>query len=52
MTRFFGSVRPVIKTASLQIDGTDIGTLSATVEEGERAVDLVWAAVAAPNFQP
>ncbi|MCB0116620.1 MAG: fibronectin type III domain-containing protein, partial [Caldilineaceae bacterium] len=49
VTRFFGSVRPVIKTANLQIDGVN-GTLSATVEAGERAVDLVWAAVFAPNF--
>jgi hypothetical protein len=49
ITRFFSSVRPVILSTDLQRDGTN-GTLSAIIEEGAEAVELVWAAVFPPDF--
>lgn len=50
VTRFFSSVRPQITVATLERQGAN-GTLSATVEEGAEAIDLVWAAIYPPSFQ-
>lgn len=50
VTRFFSSVRPRILATDLQLQNTD-GTLTAVVEAGAEAIDLVWAAVYPPGFQ-
>jgi hypothetical protein len=50
LTRYFGSVRPQIVTASLERNGAN-GTLRAQVEAGAEQVTLVWAAIYPPSFQ-
>jgi hypothetical protein len=50
VTRFFSSIRPQITSATVERQGVN-GALSATVEEGAEAIDLVWAAVYPPSFQ-
>lgn len=49
VTRFFSSVRPVFQSAV--VDKQGVGTLTATVDEGAEALDVVWAAVYPPSFQ-
>lgn len=50
VTRFFSSVRPQITGATLERQGAN-GTLTAIVEEGAEAIDIVWAALYPPSFQ-
>ena len=50
VTHFFGSTRPQITTVKVEKAGAN-GTLSATVDEGAEAVELVWAAIYPPGFQ-
>lgn len=50
VTRFFSSVRPVIQSAVVDKQGVN-GTLTAKVDEGAEALDVVWAAVYPPSFQ-
>ena len=50
VTRFFSSVRPQITNVTLDRQGAN-GTLSASVEDGAEAIELVWAAVYPPSFQ-
>ena len=49
VTRFFGSLRPVIQTFTVDRQGAN-GTLSATVKEGAEQIGVVWAAVYPPGF--
>ncbi len=50
VTHFFSSLRPVIEDTNVDKQGVN-GTLTATVEEGAEALDVVWAAVYPPSFQ-
>lgn len=50
VTRFFSSIRPQITGAALERQGAN-GTLTATIEEGAEAIDIVWAAIYPPSFQ-
>jgi len=50
VTRFFSAVRPQITSATVERQGAN-GTLSATIEEGAEAIELVWAALYPPSFQ-
>ena len=49
VTRFFGSLRPVIQTFTVDRQGAN-GTLSATVKEGAEQIGVGWAAVYPPGF--
>ena len=49
VTRFFGSLRPVIQTFTVDRQGAN-GTLSATVKEGAEQIGVVWAAIYPPGF--
>ncbi len=50
ITRFFSAVRPTIVGVDVQRSGAN-GVLSAQVDAGAEAVDLVWAAVFPPSFE-
>ena len=50
LTRFFGSVRPQIRSAQVTVNGSS-GVLEAEVKAGAEAIRLVWAAVYPPSFQ-
>ncbi|MFZ1756184.1 MAG: fibronectin type III domain-containing protein [Caldilineaceae bacterium] len=50
LTRFFSSIRSQITSAHVERQGND-GLLSATVQEGGEAIEVVWAAVFPPSFQ-
>ncbi|MEZ4732847.1 MAG: fibronectin type III domain-containing protein [Caldilineaceae bacterium] len=50
VTRFFSSIRPQITGATLERQGAN-GTLTATIEEGAEAIDIVWAAIYPPSFE-
>lgn len=50
VTRYFSSVRPRIVQATVDISGAD-GLLTAVVQEGGEALDIVWAAVYPPSFR-
>jgi hypothetical protein len=50
VTSFFSSIRPEITNVSVTKQETS-GVLSANVQEGAEAIELVWAAVFPPSFQ-
>ncbi len=49
VTRFFAATRPSISSAAVERSGAN-GVLTARVEEGAEAIDVVWAAVYPPGF--
>jgi hypothetical protein len=50
VTSFFSSIRPTIRNVAVTRDGAN-GLLTAQIDEGAEAVNLVWATVFPPSFQ-
>jgi len=51
VAKFFGASAPAITGADVTINNTS-GTLTADVQEGSAKIEMVWAAIYAPSFQP
>ncbi len=49
VTRFFSSIRPVIKSVTVERNGVN-GVLTAEIEDGVEATEIVWAVVLPPSF--